>query len=84
LTRAEVKRQIGLFKGKTISERKQIVGLDPGRADVILAGALLIDRVMAFFEMEEVWVSDQGVRYGVLYEMVKLRSPKAGVSQAVF
>jgi exopolyphosphatase/guanosine-5'-triphosphate,3'-diphosphate pyrophosphatase len=83
LARAEVKRQIGLFKEKTISERKQITGLDPGRADVILAGALLIDRVMAFFEIKEVWVSDQGVRYGVLYEMVKLRFPKAGAETAI-
>jgi exopolyphosphatase/guanosine-5'-triphosphate,3'-diphosphate pyrophosphatase len=83
LARAEVKRQIGLFKEKTISERKQITGLDPGRADVILAGALLIDRVMAFFEIKEVWVSDQGVRYGVLYEMVKLCFPKAGAETAI-
>lgn len=68
LGRAEVQRQIALFKGKTIAERKKIPGLEPKRADVILAGALLIDRIMALFRVEQVLVSDQGIRYGLLYE----------------
>lgn len=68
LTRAEVQRQIGLFKSKTIAERKGIIGLEAQRADVILAGAMLVDRIMARFGMEQVTVSDQGIRYGLLYE----------------
>jgi exopolyphosphatase/guanosine-5'-triphosphate,3'-diphosphate pyrophosphatase len=68
LDQAEVKQQIRLFKGKTIAERKAIAGLEPQRADVILAGAALIDRVMEFFLMDRVVVSDQGIRYGLLYE----------------
>ncbi len=68
LSRAEVQRQIRLFKSKTVAERKRIPGLEPKRADVILAGALLIHRIMALFRGEEVLVSDQGVRYGLLYE----------------
>jgi len=35
---------------------------------VILAGACLIERIMTFFHTREVIVSDQGVRYGLLYE----------------
>jgi exopolyphosphatase/guanosine-5'-triphosphate,3'-diphosphate pyrophosphatase len=68
IDRAEVKRQIRLFKGKTIAERKAIAGLEPKRADVILAGAALVDRIMEFFLMDRVVVSDQGIRYGLLYE----------------
>jgi len=37
---------------------------------VILAGACLIERIMTSFHAEEVIVSDQGVRYGLLYEQV--------------
>ena len=33
------------------------------RADVILAGACLIERIMTFFRAQEMVVSDQGVRY---------------------
>lgn len=68
LSRVEVAAQIELFKSRTIAGRKKIPGLEPGRADVILAGAVLVQRIMAQFSMEEAVVSDQGIRYGLLYE----------------
>ena len=70
LTLAEVRRQARLFLDHTIAERKQIPGLEPKRADVILAGACLSERIMTFFGAQEVIVSDQGVRYGLLYEQL--------------
>ncbi|NIO11893.1 MAG: Ppx/GppA family phosphatase [Deltaproteobacteria bacterium] len=68
LERKEVKRQIDLYRSKTLIERKQIPGLEPKRADVILAGALLIDRIMEYFRLNLAIVSDQGIRYGLLFE----------------
>jgi len=68
LSRAEVRRQIDLYRRNTIAERKKIAGLEPKRADVILAGACLSDRIMDLFRADGVLVSDQGVRYGLLYE----------------
>ena len=73
LTLIEVRRQVALFQGKPITERKAIPGLEPKRADVILAGACLIERVMTLFHSERVIVSDQGVRYGLLHECLKHR-----------
>lgn len=73
LTLTEVRRQVALFQGKTIAERKAITGLEPKRADVILAGASLIERIMTLFHSERVIVSDQGVRYGLLHECLKHR-----------
>jgi len=35
---------------------------------VIFAGACLIDRIMKFYDKDEMLVSDQGVRYGLLHE----------------
>jgi exopolyphosphatase/guanosine-5'-triphosphate,3'-diphosphate pyrophosphatase len=71
LTLSEVRRQVALYQGKTIAERKAIDGLEPKRADVILAGAILIERIMTFFHLEQVIVSDHGVRYGLLHECLK-------------
>ena len=71
LTLSEVRRQVALYQGKTIAERKAIDGLEPKRADVILAGATLIERTMAFFHLQQVIVSDHGVRYGLLHECLK-------------
>jgi exopolyphosphatase / guanosine-5'-triphosphate,3'-diphosphate pyrophosphatase len=73
LTVSEVGRQVALFQGKTIAERKAIPGLEPKRADVILAGACLIERIMTLFHSERVIVSDQGVRYGLLHECLNHR-----------
>jgi len=68
LTLREVQRQIRLLKSKTIEERKQIAGLEAARADVILAGAMLTERIMQHFAASELIVSDQGVRFGLLHE----------------
>jgi exopolyphosphatase/guanosine-5'-triphosphate,3'-diphosphate pyrophosphatase len=74
LTLSEVRRQVALFQNKTIEERKAIPGLDPRRADVMVAGSILIERIMAAFHSERVIVSDQGVRYGLLHEYLKQRN----------
>jgi len=71
LTLSEVRRQVALYRSKTIAERKAIDGLEPKRADVILAGATLIERIMVFFHLQQAIVSDHGVRYGLLYERIK-------------
>lgn len=64
----DVRRQVRLYQALPVAERRKIPGLEPGRADVILAGAILIARIMALFGLEEALVSDQGIRYGLLYE----------------
>jgi exopolyphosphatase/guanosine-5'-triphosphate,3'-diphosphate pyrophosphatase len=64
----EVRRQIMIYQGLTVEQRKTIPGLHPMRADVILAGAYLIEKLMMLFDAREIIVSDQGVRYGLLYE----------------
>lgn len=72
LTLADVKRQVALLQEKSIAQRQQIVGLEPKRADVIFAGAYVIEKIMERFGASHVGVSDQGVRYGLLHEAAKL------------
>ncbi len=74
LSRAEIERQIALYQSKTVAERKAIDGLEAMRADVILAGALLIERILRRFGIGEAIVSDQGIRYGLLYEKIENRA----------
>ena len=49
-------------------------GLEPERADVILAGAAIALAVMEKSRCESLWVSDQGIRYGALYERLQTKS----------
>ena len=68
LTLTEVTRQVRLYEQMSVAERKLIPGLEPKRADVILAGAYLVQRISQWFGASGLMVSDQGVRYGLLYE----------------
>ena len=68
LDRAEIVRQIELFRTRTATERRSIVGLQPQRAEVILAGACIVRTVLDKLGTESLTVSDRGLRYGVLAE----------------
>ncbi|MBS3768474.1 MAG: Ppx/GppA family phosphatase [Candidatus Cloacimonetes bacterium] len=64
----DVKEQIDMFKNKTIEERKNIVGLQPKRADVMLAGASIVKAIMEHFNINKITISDSGLRHGILYD----------------
>lgn len=49
----------------TIEERQSLAGMEPKRADVIVAGALTLLHSCKVFECEEVEVSIRGLRYGI-------------------
>ena len=65
---AEVDRQIELFRSRTLEERRHIVGLQPQRADIILAGACIVRTVIAKLGCDSLTVSDRGLRHGLLVE----------------
>src|SRR5262249_42195361 len=68
LDRAEVDRQIDLYRTRTADERRQIVGLQPKRAEVILAGACIVRTVMEKLGAPALRVSDRALRHGLLVE----------------
>jgi exopolyphosphatase/guanosine-5'-triphosphate,3'-diphosphate pyrophosphatase len=68
LDRAEIDRQIELYRSRDADARRAIVGLQPKRAEVILAGACIVRTVMEKLGKESLTVSDRGLRHGVLAE----------------
>jgi exopolyphosphatase/guanosine-5'-triphosphate,3'-diphosphate pyrophosphatase len=68
LTRKEVERQIALYARLDAAGRRAIPGLQPGRAEVILAGALVVLTLMDKLGQDRLSVSDRGLRHGVLLE----------------
>ncbi len=66
LDRAEIDRQIELYRSRDADARRTIVGLQPKRAEVILAGACIVRTVMEKLGKESLTVSDRGLRHGVL------------------
>jgi exopolyphosphatase / guanosine-5'-triphosphate,3'-diphosphate pyrophosphatase len=68
LDRAEIERQIELYRSQDADARRAIIGLQPKRAEVILAGACIIRTVMEKLGKDRLTVSDRGLRHGVLAE----------------
>jgi exopolyphosphatase/guanosine-5'-triphosphate,3'-diphosphate pyrophosphatase len=68
LDRDEIDRQIELYRTRSASERRGIVGLQPNRAEVILAGACIVRTVLALLGGDSLQVSDRGLRHGLLVE----------------
>lgn len=68
LDRAEIDRQIEMYRSLDTNARRAIVGLQPKRAEVILAGACIVRTIMEKLGKESFTVSDRGLRHGVLAE----------------
>ncbi len=77
LSRADLGREIARLGGATQPERERMIGLDPRRADVIFAGALILERIAAAAGVDEVRVSDRGIRWGLLHELAAARPAPA-------
>lgn len=68
LTDEEIDRQIALYSKRDADARRAIVGLQPKRAEVILAGACIVRTVLAKLGKRSLTVSDRGLRHGLLAE----------------
>jgi exopolyphosphatase/guanosine-5'-triphosphate,3'-diphosphate pyrophosphatase len=68
LDRAELERQIELYRSQDADGRRSIIGLQPKRAEVILAGACIVWTVLDKLGMDALTVSDRALRHGVLAE----------------
>ena len=65
---AELDRQIDLYRSRDADARRAVVGLQPARAEVILAGACIVRAIVDKLGMTELTVSDRGLRHGVFAE----------------
>ena len=55
-----------------LAARKALPAIDPRRADVIVAGALIVEEILAWAGADELVVSDRGVRWGLAKRLAAL------------
>ena len=67
----DVDKQIADYSERTLEERRLIPGLQPKRADVILAGACILKDILTRFGAEDLIISDRGLRHGLLFDSFK-------------
>jgi exopolyphosphatase/guanosine-5'-triphosphate,3'-diphosphate pyrophosphatase len=69
LTRGDVHRQVEELKWRSVAERQALTGIEQGRADVLLAGALILWRAMEVLGFDSIRVSTRGLRYGAVTQL---------------
>jgi exopolyphosphatase/guanosine-5'-triphosphate,3'-diphosphate pyrophosphatase len=68
---AEVHHLLMDLAQMTLERRRKVTGLNPQRADIIVAGLLVIERAMRHLRVNVVQVHTRGVRDGLLLTMIK-------------
>jgi exopolyphosphatase / guanosine-5'-triphosphate,3'-diphosphate pyrophosphatase len=77
LDRAAIDRQIELYRTRTADDRRAIVGLQPNRAEVILAGACVVRVVLTKLGCDSLVVSARGLRHRLIADRFGLGPPVA-------
>ena len=68
-TRADIEEQIKEYSSRTVEQRKELPGLQPKRADVILAGACILKVITDRLGCDALTISDRGVRHGLAFDL---------------
>ena len=70
-TLEQIRALLGSFTGKSLHALKQIPGLPPKRADLIIPGTAVLLATMELLGAKRVGVSVRGLRYGVLTALMR-------------
>jgi exopolyphosphatase/guanosine-5'-triphosphate,3'-diphosphate pyrophosphatase len=71
LSQAQIEGLLEKFCSVTLEKRKKLPGLQPQRADVIIAGNIIVQEIMKHFAFSSMYISDRGVRYGLMYDYIR-------------
>ncbi|HAK60605.1 MAG TPA: hypothetical protein DCO77_09520 [Nitrospiraceae bacterium] len=80
LGRASLDRIVEHLTTSTLAERREIRGLEKGREDIILAGAVVAQEIMGRYEYNEMIVSDWGLREGIVLDLYEQMTAKHHIS----
>lgn len=68
--RADVQMLLDQLRAQTLAERRRVPGLSERRAEIIVGGLCIIERLMETLAVQRLWVHDGGIRDGLLTEML--------------
>jgi len=66
--RDRLEEMIAMLRGMTLRQREDVPGLSRDRADLILAGAVILEQLMRRGRFTDLTVSGHGLREGLFYE----------------
>ena len=69
ISKKELQDSLELLKMQKLAERKLVKGLDPERADIIIAGSMVILELLNFLALDAFEVSHRGIRHALSCQM---------------
>ncbi|MDD2321833.1 MAG: Ppx/GppA phosphatase family protein [Geobacteraceae bacterium] len=72
--RSDVVHLLAMLVRKSLRERRGIPGLNPDRADIIVAGVAVVDELMKFFGANILRVNERGIREGLILDSLRKHS----------
>ncbi|BCS53741.1 Ppx/GppA phosphatase family protein [Geobacter sp. SVR] len=69
--RSEVVHLLAMLMRKDLKARRSLPGLNPDRADIIVAGCAVVDELMRFFGANQLRVNERGIREGLIIRTIK-------------
>jgi exopolyphosphatase/guanosine-5'-triphosphate,3'-diphosphate pyrophosphatase len=74
LSKQDVRDILNRLRSLNLDERKKVKGLQPGRADIIIAGTIILKSIMEILEIDNIIVSDSDNLEGMLYYHMEKKS----------
>ena len=68
LSRKNLKKLAPILCSLSLEERKKLPAINPNRADILIAGAAIMEAIMEEFDLEEICVSHRELRDGLLVD----------------
>jgi exopolyphosphatase/guanosine-5'-triphosphate,3'-diphosphate pyrophosphatase len=78
LSRESVGRQLERLASLPLAERRELPGLEPERAPVIVAGALIVREFLDRYGLDELEASERDLLHGAALEAAALPEPEEG------
>lgn len=82
VSRVDLEHLLDGLQEMSADERMEVPGLNPARADIIVAGLAVAAEVMARIDARELLVSSYGIREGLLLETARVRPIVADPGEA--
>ncbi len=77
IKRSEIRHIFRWLSAMPVRERARIPGLSPDRAEIIVAGIAIIERLMKYLGVNTLRVHDRGIRDGLILETIQEMVPRA-------
>jgi exopolyphosphatase/guanosine-5'-triphosphate,3'-diphosphate pyrophosphatase len=71
LRRSRLKALLELLLSERLEQRAALIAGDPKRADIVVAGGMVLHEIMSRLDLDYLFVSNRGLRDGVMVDLLK-------------